>query len=211
MIVTGFEKKGRKVLVHFDDGSTVILNYEVLLKNGIRKDETLSESRFSFICDENLKYDIKHCAFNLLSRRLHSTSELKIKLKQKFRNYELIEEVIAHLSENKYLDDNKFTSEFVAEKSRTKLWGSRKISAELKRRGIDYKIADEDSINNFIGENITNLKLCAEKKLKSLKNRNTPENKLKLKMTAYLLGKGFSYDEIKNVVDNLLTGITEEE
>jgi hypothetical protein len=94
MLITGFEKKGKRVLVHFDDGSHIILNYEILLKNGLRINNDLSESRLDLLSEENLKYEIKQSAFYLLSRRLHSSSELKTKLRQKYHHSDYIDEII---------------------------------------------------------------------------------------------------------------------
>lgn len=204
MIITGFEKKGRKVLVHFDDGNSLLLNYEIFMKNGLKMNSEISESRFAFLQDENLKYDIKQTAFNLLSRRLHSSAEIRTKLRQKYPNRDYIEDIINALIEGRYLDDQKFAAEFVSEKSRAKLWGSRKINAELKRRGIDNKTAGEEFIREHILNPGEHLLTAAEKKLKSLRGRGTPDQKLRQKLIAYLLGKGFDYDDIKRTADKII-------
>lgn len=211
MNVTGFEKKGRKVLVNFDNGKHLVLNYEIFLKNGLRLNENLTEDRFSFIQDENLKYEIKQSAFNLLARRLHSSAELRNKLRQKYHNISFINEVVEYLSVNNYLNDEKFVEEFISEKSKSKLWGNRKISAELKKKGINEKIASLDFISGKLENNSDHLRVAAEKKLKNLTSRKTPENKLRQKLTAFLLSKGFNYDEIKNIIDPLLKNTTKEE
>jgi regulatory protein len=202
MLVTGFEKKGSKVLIRFEDGSDIILNYEVFLKNGLKINNDLSDSRLAFLFEENLKHQIKQSAFSLLSRRLHSSSELKTKLKQKYRQYDLIEEVVNDLIDSKYLDDEKFAAEFIEEKGRSKLWGSKKIKAELRRRGINSP--DDEFIGEHLAANSENLIKAAEKKLKLLQIRNLPEDKLKQKLVAYLLGKGFGYDEINSLIKKLL-------
>jgi regulatory protein len=205
MVVTGLEKKGRKVLVRFDDGLSILLNYEILMKNGLRINSDLSESRLDLLREENLKYEIKQSAFNLLSRRLHSSSELRTKLRQKYRQPEYIEEVISQLADNKYLDDDKFAAEFIEEKGKSKLWGSNKIKNELRKRGIKNTSLDDEFIQEHLDDSAGTLLKAAEKKLRLLQNRNLPEDKLKQKLITYLLGKGFNYDEIKNQLDSLLS------
>jgi regulatory protein len=211
MNITGFEKKGRRVLVNFDNGRHLVLNYEIFLKNGLRLNESLTEDRFSFLQEENLKYDIKQSAFNLLARRLHSSAELRNKLRQKYHNITFINAVIEYLSVNNYLDDRKFVEEFISEKSKSKLWGNRKIIAEIKKRGISEKIASLEFISGKLENSSDHLRIAAEKKLKNLTYRKTPENRVRQKLTAFLLSKGFDYDEIKNVIDPLLKHLTKEE
>jgi len=211
MRITGLRKKGRRVEVSFDNSSTLVLHYEIFLKNGLKMNIELSESRFLFLKEENLKYEVKQSAMNLLARRLHSTRELRTKLLQKYHNPEIIEEILNYLTENNYLDDKQFASEFISEKSKSKLWGGRKINAELRKRGIDNRVADDE----FIGEHLTgsseHLKTAAEKKLKNLLSRNTPPEKIKQKLISYLMGKGYDYDDIKSVTDEMLADIRGEE
>jgi regulatory protein len=204
MLITEFEKRGKRVLVRFEDGSHILLNYEIFLKNGLRINNDLSSGRLALITEENLKYEIKQSAFNLLARRLHSTSELRTKLRQKYHHPEFIEEIINHLSENKYLDDEKFAAEFIEEKNKAKLWGNYKIKTELKRRGINNSIIGDEFIDDHLKNSSETLRMAAEKKLRILQNRNLPDDKLKQKLITYLLGKGYNYDDIKSLADTLL-------
>jgi regulatory protein len=204
MVITGFEKKGRKILVRFDDYSSIVLNYEIFLKNGLKINSDLSESRLNLLRDENIKYEIKQTAFSLLSRRLHSSSELITKLKQKYHHAEFIEETVNNLIQNNYLDDAKFAAEFIEEKGKVKLWGSRKIKMELRKRGVANTILNDESVETRLEDSSESLEKAARKKYKLLQNRNLPEDKLKQKLITYLIGKGFEYDEIKIIVNNLI-------
>lgn len=211
MRITGLRKKGRRVEVSFDNSSALVLNYEIFLKNGLKMNMELSESRFLLLQEENLKYEIKQSALNLLARRLHSTRELRTKLLQKHRNPEIIEDVLNYLMENNYLNDKQFASEFISEKSKSKLWGSRKINAELRKKGIDNRVADDEFIGEHLTGNNEHLKTAAEKKLKNLSGRNIPPEKIKQKLISYLLSKGYDYDDIKTVTNEMLTDINDEE
>lgn len=204
MIVTGLRKKGKKVKVSFDDGGDLVLNYEIFMKNGLKMNGEISENRFLFLKIENLKYDIKQTALNIIARRLHSSKELKTKLLQKYRNSEYIDEVITYLTENRYLDDEKFATEFIEEKSRLKLWGSRKIAAELKKRGITESSINDRLLNGHLADYQDNLKTAGQKKLRNLLARKTPPDKIKTKLISYLISKGFDYDDIKGSLQEIL-------
>ena len=84
MKINRIVNKGAKdVIIHFEDDEFLILALEVFLKSGLKKNDELSDERFSFLIRENRLYHIKQRAFRYLGRRLHSASELRTKLRQK--------------------------------------------------------------------------------------------------------------------------------
>ena len=137
-------KKGKSdVTIYFDNDSLLFLAVEVFLKSGLKKGDDISEDRFSFLIEQNKLFHIKQRAFRLLGRRQHSSSELRRKLWNKDYEQKLIDEVIEDLKKNGYLNDKDFIRAFVAEKSKTKNWSSKKIKGELFKRGVASKLIDE--------------------------------------------------------------------
>jgi regulatory protein len=204
MKIIKIAKKGmNNVEIHFDDGNALILSYEIFLKNGLRKNDEVSESHFSFLKSENEKYMIKQKSYNYLARRLHSEKELRLKLLKNRYNTDLIDEALDELKKLNYLDDEKFAYEFVEEKSK-RGWGKNKIKAALISRGLQSKI-----INKVLDEEIDNALEyekafeLANKKLRILSGRNFEVIKLKQKINAFLVSKGFDFDVIREVVDKL--------
>ncbi|MBI4456755.1 MAG: regulatory protein RecX [Acidobacteria bacterium] len=100
--------------------------------------------------DEILKSALRDLALKLLARREYSTRELRIKLSQMIRlqrhrlppgNFSrAISAVIRYLTENRYLDDRRF-AQLVAHHGQQNQYGNARIWSDLKRRGIDDKIA----------------------------------------------------------------------
>lgn len=199
------KKDAQNVIVYLDNDSKLFLSYEILLKHGLRKDKEISESHFSFLAEENQKYFIKQRALNYLSRRLHSKNELRQKLLQKKYSIELISLILNELEANGLIDDSKFAVQFSEEKIRTKLWGIRKLSAELQKKGIAREIIDTISQSFFPEEeNEENAFKAGEKKLKSLSKRNLEFQKVKEKLFAFLLSKGYDYSTTRRVSEKLL-------
>ncbi|HVO75547.1 MAG TPA: regulatory protein RecX [Ignavibacteriaceae bacterium] len=196
-------KNSRDIIVKLDSGKDLFLAREVLLKNGLRKNDDLSEEAVSSLIEENKKYYIKQAAFRYLGKRIHSTGELRIKLKQKKYEPHLIDSVISELKKNNYLDDNEFASRFSEEKIRTKSWGRLKIESELRKRGIAGEIISEALENKFGGSEIDKAKELAKKKLKSLNGRGLEENKIKEKLFSFLYSRGYDYETIRETVDLL--------
>ena len=204
-IVKIAKKNDSTVIIFLDNNERLFLSYEVFLKNGLKKDDEISESRFSFLIRENQKYFIKHRAYNYLSRRSHSEFELVNKLKQKGYDQELITPIIEELKENKYLDDLEFSREFTAENIRRKHWGKHKLKSELIKRHIDRDTILTVVSENFDPENeAENALALGAKKLKILIVKPLPKEKLEQKLYSYLNSKGFEFDIIQKVVNKLL-------
>jgi regulatory protein len=206
MKIEGIEKKDRRnVVINFDDGSDLVINYEVLLKNGLRKGMEVSSDRFSFLVEENEKYKIKTSAINCLAKRIHSERELKTKLQQKKYNPEIINQVVDELKERELIDDYKFSLIFIEEKTRTKLWGEKKIKSELLKKGINNEILSRVMSEKFPGDNtLENAVELASKKIKSISYKNLEKRKLAEKVYAFLASRGYDYQVSKEAVEKVL-------
>ena len=206
MIVSRIVKKdARNVIIHFDNNEVLFLSVDIFYKSGLRKNDEISDDRFSSLIKENRLFHIKQRAFRYLGRRQHSTSELRIKLKQKGYETELINDVLDDLKQKNYLDDTKFANMFVEEKIKLKLWGEQKLRSELIKKGIKTEIIS-DVLRNIISDEdkLNNAMTVAEKKYDTLRNRNVENDVIKSKLIAFLKSRGYNYDVIKEVCDELI-------
>ena len=75
----------------------------------------------------------------------------------------------------------------------------RAIASELRRKGIE-----EEIIQEVLSEtsDVENVRLIAEKKVKSLRQEN--RTKARLKLGNFLGRRGFNWETIRAVVDELL-------
>lgn len=205
MKIIKIEKAGLNAKVYFEEEETVSFRCELLLKSGLRKGDVIDESLIEKLSRENEKFLAKESAFNFLSRRMHSVKELETKLKKKKYSGEAIREALAELAANNYLDDEKFAGEFIKEKIRSKKIGEQKLKAELLKRGIKADIIERAlSDNADKGDIEKNALLMAEKKMKSLAYKNLEKRKLKEKIFAFLLSKGYNFDAAKSIADKLI-------
>jgi regulatory protein len=197
------KKDDENVIIYLDNGEKLFLSYEVFLKNRLRKDMEVSEDGFTFLVKENQKYFIKKKAFNLLGRRLHSCKELKLKLLRNKYDPGLIDDVINYLKEKMLLNDYEFGKEYVEEKIRTKAWGINKIRSELFKKGLAAELIDDILSEENLNYSDNALKL-AEKKLKILSKRNFDNRQLSSKLYSFLASRGYDYDTITEVINQLL-------
>ena len=205
MNINRIVKKGKSdVTIYLDNDTVLFLAVEVFLKSGLKKGDEISEDRFSLLIEQNKLFYIKQKAFRLLGRRQHASSELRRKLWNKDYEQKLIDEVIEDLKKNGYLDDSEFIRAFVAEKSKTKSWSTKRIKSELFKRGIAAKLIDEILTNRPKEEDFESAMILANKKLEVLTKRNLEPKELRNKLSTYLFSKGFEYDLIKEVCNKLL-------
>lgn len=212
MIVTRIVKKGNKdVIIQFDNDNFLILAIEVFLKSGLKKGDEISEDRFSLLIEQNKLFHIKQRAFRLLGRRMHSATELRRKLWNKDYESELINEVIEDLQKNGYLDDKEFIRAFVAEKTNSKSWSTKKVKNELLKRGIDNKLIDEMLKGQASESEIENASKLARKKYDQLIKKKLEPKELRNKLSAFLFSKGFDYDLIKEVCSKIIKNQVDED
>ena len=204
--VTRIVKKGKSdVTIHFDDDTKLFLAVEVFLKSGLKKNDKISDDRFSFLIEENKKFHIKQRAFRLLGRRQHSVAELKTKLWGKDYDKKLIDEIIEQLINSNYLNHNEFAGAFVEEKLKAKKQSERRLKAELIKKGIKPDIISKVLQQKVsLEDNFDNALTVAKKKYESLKKRDLEPKEIKNKLSTFLLSRGFEYETIKEVCDQIL-------
>lgn len=138
-----------------------------------------------------------YCAYQ---ERCHS--EVKEKLYGFGLNKKEVEEIIATLIEEGYLDEERFAIQFAGGKFRMKHWGKVKIKYELKQRQVsEYSIKKALSAIDKTAYQQTFYKLF-EDKLSTLKNERNIFTKKK-KMLDYLVQKGFETELIRQLLNDL--------
>ncbi len=207
VILKIISKNEKNVVVTLEDGSVLFLSKDLIYQTGLRKGDDISEELRLQLIEENQKYFIKQKSFDYLSRRLHSTQELKTKLLQKKYDKRLIQIVLDELQEKKYLNDADFTERFITERIYFKKSGKQKIKSELLKKGIPIALIEE-KLKLVIDENESyeNALSLGKKKMTSLVKRGFDDKRIRLKLFAFLVTKGYDFDTTKQVCNALLKG-----
>ena len=99
----------------------------------------------------------------------------------------------------------------MAEKSKSKNWSIKKIKSELIKSGLASKLIDEIFSKEPSDSDSENAMKLARKKYGILIKRNLEPKELRNKLSTYLFSKGFDYDLIKEVCNQLLKANPEED
>ena len=109
--------------------------------------------------------------------------------------------IVDILVEERYVDDLRYASAFARDKSSISGWGSVKIRHMLSAKGISRDIIKE-ALEEIDEEKASSrLDKLLQNKARSLKD----DPQAKLKLLRFALGRGYGYDEVKNIVDELIT------
>ena len=153
----------------------------------------MKESNFSFL-EAKTKIEA-YCAYQ---ERCHY--EVATKLKAWGMDFEQSGRLIAHLIENRYLDEERFAIAYASGKLRIKHWGRQKIKQGLLSKFIPKPIIqtalysfDEEEYNRIFHQ-------LKERKLKDLEKEKDPWQK-KAKLVRFLQARGFENELIFGSID----------
>ncbi|TGE17188.1 regulatory protein RecX [Hymenobacter elongatus] len=127
--------------------------------------------------------------------------EVEAKLREYGLNEDEAGEIIIRLSREKLLDEERYAKAFVRGKYRIKKWGRRRITQELKQKGIsDYCV--KAGMKEIDGdEYYQNLIDVLEKRNRMEKEGN--QRLRRQKLTLFMTVKGYENDLIKMALDDL--------
>lgn len=134
------------------------------------------------------------------ARREYCESDIWKKVAREQLPDDVASGIVESLRKDRYIDDSRYASAFARDKSSISGWGKLKIRHSLAAKGIDRGIiaAALDGIEGNPG--LEKLEKALETRAASLKD--DPYRKFKL--LRFALGRGYGYDEIKDLVDNIL-------
>lgn len=201
-------KNDKNVIVHLEDGEKLFLSKEVVLKNGLRKGDQISDDLSSFLIKENQLFFIKQRAYSYLGRRLHSRYELTTKLKSKGYESELINIVFNELEDKNYLNDCEFADAFARDKRKFRRFGSYRIKNELIKRRVNKEIIEQVISEVFPeGNDMEEAVYHINKKIKNKTVDELDDKNLKNKLITFLIRKGFDFETAKNAIEEVKKGV----
>jgi regulatory protein len=194
-------KRGRYYYLSCSNAEEYKFDPEIYLKYNLIENSIFAGDRFMVIVDENSFRLCLNSALRLLSQRMHSVYEIKLKLKKKGFINKIINRVIDESEKMNLLNDEEFTKNYIEELIYRGL-GKYKIINSLQKRGISKEMIEENLKEvDDSGAEEKRAEEAMNKKLKSLAYKEIEPRKLKEKLIRHLISRGFSSDIVFKIID----------
>ncbi len=177
------------------------LSKDLFYKYDFREGDEVSLKELNdAIFEDNFKRAYLGC-LNLISYRPRSVFEIRSYLKRKKYGIAIRESVVEKLINDTYLDDDRFTQEWIKDRLAFKQYSRLRVKKELQEKGITKEKIDHylDKLYSVDKE----LEIAKNRACKYLKERRIDSTRKNEKLGKYLYSCGFSYETINEVIKDL--------
>ncbi len=187
-------KRPDRFAIFVDEKYSFSLSEQELMSVGIKIGQDLTESELVKLLS-NADHDKAYLkALDYLSRRPRSKWEVEQYLLRKGHNDNTVSITLSRLSDIGYIDDLKFAESWVRSRRALKHVSKRKLIDELKQKHVS-----KVNISKVLDNDETDEQEVIRQIIQKKKQQTRYQDQVKLK--AYLVRQGFSYDDINVVVN----------
>ena len=151
--------------------------------------------------DPPLQHNILSKARNYCARQERCQQEVRDKVYAWGGHEESVEQIIAQLIGEGFLNEARFAEHYAVSKSRQKGWGERKIKQALKAKGVSERCIASGLKAIDGDEEEQQLRLAVTKRWEKLKKEEPFIRKGKL--VRHFIGRGFSRERIEKALEEL--------
>ncbi len=192
MKITSKPGNGNKVHIYIDNEYTLTLYDDFWYRSGYSEGQEISDDELASLKEEAGFRSAYEKGVKYLSMRAYSEKELYNKLKMKFGD-DVSRRAVDKMLRLGYINDEEFCREYAKYLFEVKKYDIKRISYELKNKGIDSEIADntlKTLDNEPIQRIIDMLRSKYERSLETEKDRKRLVNRF--------IRMGYSYRDIKD-------------
>lgn len=191
--------KDEKVEVHLE----TLYSYKLLSK------KEMDENEFEEMMSENEKKLAKQKALKTLSMANKTKKELVLKLKQSKFSTEAIDYAMTFVDKYDFIDEENIAKTLIEGKYSKKRYSKRAMMSKLRQKGISSDVIGDSVKDIGDDEEFENAMYFARKKLRTI--RDDDKCKVRNKLMSALSYRGFSYDIIRRVSENILKDFGQED
>jgi regulatory protein len=159
----------------------------------LKQGQTLNREEISRLKKADERYKAYRAAINFLAYRARSQRETERHLNRKGFDSEIINQTIARLHGQKYLDDSEFARAWLKSRTARKPGSKAALRFELNQKGVDEKIIEQLLVDV---DNSELARTCVEKKIRLWGDLGRED--FKKKILNYLKRRGFNYEVCLN-------------
>jgi regulatory protein len=190
-----------RVNIYLDDSFAFGIDINIMVKYSLSKNMELKEDFIEEILMAEEEINVYNYALSVLSRTFKSEKQLRIKLNEKGYDAKFIDNAVIKLKQNKYLDDERYSEILINNKINISKYGKRRVREALYHKGINREIIDEKLSCISEDDELERALSLGSKKLRTIKK---DDERRSVKLSNYLVNKGFEFSTVKKAVVTLL-------
>lgn len=187
-----------RVNVYLD--GTFAFGIPLLEAAALRKGQHLTDEQIAALKARDGSEQAYERAVKFLAYRPRSRAEVQRNLTEKEVDPATIEEVLARLESQGYVDDLSFARYWISNRQQFQPKGARALRFELREKGIASAIIEEVLAEFDANDAAYQAASDKARRLKDLDKRTFKE-----KLGSYLMRRGFNYDTAREVIDRLIS------
>ncbi|RMF53792.1 MAG: recombinase RecX [Bacteroidetes bacterium] len=197
------KKDANRVSVYLDGTFAFGVHADVVVAFGLAKGQHLTEAACARMLAADAVYRARTAALAYLAHRPRTEAEVRRKLAEKGFDAAVVEDVVARLHDLGYLDDAAYARSYVQARFSSRGYGPQRLRAELRRRGVDPAHA-QAALDDLLDDDavLEEARRHARRRWEQLAGEADHRRKRK-KLSDYLVRRGFSYDTVRRVVEEL--------
>lgn len=187
-------KNPERASIFIDGKYSFSLSLNELVAEKLKTNQELDEPELKRLKKLSDDGKLKGRALEWVLNRPRSIREFKDYMFRKKADPDLAERLLSEFTERGYIDEARY-AEWLADVRRRRGKSERAIRSELGSKGVDREVVQE--VLDEGSDEIERLKVLVEKKQHLPRYKTDPQ-----KFMRYLASQGFSYDDIKSVLNN---------
>lgn len=195
------QKNPERVSVFIDGAFAFGLHVDLVMEHALAKGQHLdaeTQQRLRAADAARRAFDV---ALTYLGYRARTEAEMRRRLADKGFSEAVAEATLARLRDFEYLDDAAYARDYARTRFRTKGYGPQRLRADLRRRGVPAAAIEAALAAVIEADDVLEAaRRHAATRRRRLGAEPDPRKRRK-KLTDALLRRGFSYDTVRQVLD----------
>lgn len=192
--VEKLKSPARHYLVRLDTGIEFSVHEDTVIHFRLLKGTRISQQQYEHIVQYEQSNKAYQASLRYLSRRPHSSGEIRKKLSEQGYETQLIATLIVRLEEQGYLDDREFAQIWAQERIRNGKKGRSFVQYELNQKGLSSEHIHEAILHIEEGAELESAYSLLCKKLPFIKGDSLIR---KRKLVQFLQRRGFTHTTIR--------------
>lgn len=203
MKITNIElqKNKKRYNIYIDNEFAFGITDELKFKYGLHIDDEIEQDFIDEVLKAEEQAKVTNYAIKLLSYNSKTEKGMYDSLKKKGYDEALIEKTINYLKDKRYIDDLEYAKLFIKDRTNVNRYGPNRIKFDLLKKGISNEIIESTLVIEPDEEYESGYEL-ANKRVKRYEGQD--KYAVYRKLGGFLQRKGYSYDVISRILDDIL-------